>query len=204
MMNAQALYPENRYFDDPKLANEIVKAVFSVKRTIRPLIGDHVEDAYRFIEKKPTQEEVIKTIDRCVELGMFREDGEYIHPASRERLYKSLGRTMESYVYVYSVPLDAKKAVALAESMSKNLSSYHPHYGHREGKLWIRTEKPLSPWLQRRIRPESEQFMTEEKFFEFAYGMYPLLNLAMIEAGKLERADDFSGRMHNTTSDLSK
>jgi len=179
---------ELEYFKDARLANEVVKASYHHGRTIRGHILSYVDISYdNSNRERPDHETVNKTIEKCVELGILKENGRFISPTDNS-LFRILKHRLEKNITVYKFGEDAFKNPSLCKGILKKIpkgfghwSVYSPN-GRKE--FWITTQRELPSSVLEELKPESQSVITEEQFFEEAYEMHPLLQSALMRVRK--------------------
>lgn len=187
-METLANKEEYEHFEDTHLANEVVKGAFHYGKTIKGLIQSYVDISYENSHLQlPKEEDIYKTIDRCVKLGILIENGRFISPTDNS-LFRTLKHRLEKNITVYKFGEDVFKNPSLCKKILKKVpkgfgqrSVYSPN-GRKE--FWVRTERELPHSILKELKPKSQSIMTEEQFFEEAYEMHPLLQEALMTARK--------------------
>jgi hypothetical protein len=172
-------------FDDPKLANEVVKAVYSIQKAPRPSIYAAVEISYRPSGKIPTIEEINQTIDQCRNLGLIKAENDSLERPEGNSLYDTLRHLLEKKVRVYEARMNVQKAASLTKRIYTHRTLVRNHdlftnYLWKDGIFFVKSVGELPRSIKKMVKPTSVKTMTDEQLFEYAYGMYPLLSTAII------------------------
>jgi hypothetical protein len=135
--------------------------------------------------KSPDHEAIYRAIDKFVELGILEENNNSIKPVENN-MYRLMTHKFEQNINIYKFGEEIAKDAELCLKISKKVPpgfGGHSVYMPRGRKdFWITTDRELPQDVLENLKPQSRDVMTAEQFFVEAYGMYPLLEIALREA----------------------
>ncbi len=185
--------PGVSFFDDPYVANEVVKCVYLHGKTAKSSLYCYVATSFSNLDRKtPSYDEIDVAIDRCLQLGILDQKGKFLSPKQDITLLKHLSHLMEKIVHVYGftgyakAPRDVKRLMKEIPKGARARIVFPvkewDDFVHSD--LLITTEKDIGHWLLEDLGAVSETEMTEEQFMHEAYCMFPLLDIVLRQANK--------------------